>query len=91
MKIPNKQELQQIVFNHLSDIGFEDSMNLYKTCTSKPYSFLLINTTVASDKTLHLRCNLLEIIQKLIVTIDDEIRDKKMPYDINQDAAKMSA
>ena len=88
MKIPNKQELQQIVFNHLSDIGFEDLMNL---CTSKPYSFLLINTTVASDKILRLRCSLLEITQKLIVTIDDEIRDKKMPYDINQDAAKMSA
>ena len=28
MKIPNKRELQQIPFNHLSDIGFEDFMNL---------------------------------------------------------------
>ena len=28
MKIPNKRELQQITFNHLSDIGFEDFMNL---------------------------------------------------------------
>ena len=24
------QELQQIAFNHLSDIGFKDFMNLYK-------------------------------------------------------------
>ena len=39
MKIPNRQELQQITFNHSSDIDFKDFMNLYKTCTAKPYSF----------------------------------------------------
>ena len=30
MKIPNKQELQQIAFNHSSDIDLEDFMNQYK-------------------------------------------------------------
>ena len=30
MKIPNKQELQQIAFNHSSDIDFKDLMNLYE-------------------------------------------------------------
>ena len=30
MKISNKQELQQIAFNHSSDIDFRDFMNLYK-------------------------------------------------------------
>ena len=30
MKIPNKQELQQIAFNHSSDIDFENFMNQYK-------------------------------------------------------------
>ena len=30
MKIPNKQDLQQIAFNHLSDINFQDFMNHYK-------------------------------------------------------------
>ena len=39
MNIPNKRELQQIVFNHSSDIGFEDFMNFYKKCTVKPYCF----------------------------------------------------
>ena len=29
-KIPNKQELRQIVFNHSSDIGYGDFMYLYK-------------------------------------------------------------
>ena len=39
MKIPNKRELQQIAFNHLSDIEFKDFMNLYKKCTVKPHFF----------------------------------------------------
>ena len=39
MKIPNKRELQQIAFNHSSDIDFKYSMNLYKKCTAKQYSF----------------------------------------------------
>ena len=39
MKIPNKRELQQIAFNHLSDIDIKDFMNLYKICTAKPYFF----------------------------------------------------
>ena len=29
MKVSNKQELQQIAFNHSSDISFKDFMNLY--------------------------------------------------------------
>ena len=37
MKIPNKGELKQITFNHLSDIDFKDFMNLYKTYITKPY------------------------------------------------------
>ena len=35
MKIPNKRELQQIAFNHSSDIDFQDFMNLYKKRTAK--------------------------------------------------------
>ena len=30
IKISNKWELKQITFNHLSDIDFQDFMNLYK-------------------------------------------------------------
>ena len=39
MKIPNKQEFQQIANNHSSDIDFKDFMNLYKKCNAKPYFF----------------------------------------------------
>ena len=35
MKVPNKSELQQIAFNHSSNIEFQDFMNLYKKCTAK--------------------------------------------------------
>ena len=62
MKIPNKRELQQIAFNHSSDIDFQDFMNLYKKCTAKPYSFLVIDATLASDNPLRFRKNLLERI-----------------------------
>ena len=49
IKISNKWELQQIAFNHSSDIDFKDFMNLYKKCTAKPYSFLVIDATLPSD------------------------------------------
>ena len=62
MKIPNKRELQQIVFNHSSHIDFQDFMNLYKKCTVKPYSFLVIDTTLTSDNPLYFRKNLVERI-----------------------------
>ena len=59
MKIPNKRELQQIAFNPSSDIDF---MNLYKKCTAKPYFFLVIDTTLASDNSSRFRKNLFERI-----------------------------
>ena len=62
MKIPNKRELQQIAFNHSSDIDFQDFMNLYKKCTAKRHSFLVIDTTLVSDNSLRSRKNLLERI-----------------------------
>ena len=48
VKILNKQELQQIAFNYLSDIDFKDFIHLYKKCVGKP-CFLVIDATLASD------------------------------------------
>ena len=62
LKIPNKSELQQIVFNHSSDIDFEDLMNLYEKYTEGPYSFLVIDPTLASDNPSRFIKNLLERI-----------------------------
>ena len=54
MKIPNKRELQQIEFNHSSDIDFQEK------CTVKPSSFLAIDATLALDNPLRFRNNLVE-------------------------------
>ena len=78
MKIPNKRGLQQIAFNHSSDIDFQDFMNLYKKCTAKSYSVLFIDTTLVLDNSSRFRNNLLE-------------RIKKLKYNINREAAKISA
>ena len=43
VKIPDKRKLQQIAFNHSSDI------DLYKKCAAKPYSVLAIDTILAAD------------------------------------------
>ena len=75
MKSPNKREPEQIVFNLLSDIDIQDLISLYKKCTAKPYSFLVTNTTLASDNSSRFEKNLLESIWKLIIKIDDKIRD----------------
>ena len=55
MKIPNKRELQQTAINHSSDINTKDSINIYEKCTDKPYSFLVIDTTLPSNNMLRFR------------------------------------
>ena len=59
-------------------------MNLYKTCNAKPYTFLVIDP-------LHFRKNLLQRTKKLIMTIDDKIRDENLQQNINREASKISA
>ena len=60
MKVPNKQELQPIAIDHLSGIDFKDFMNFFKQCTAKPHTFLINDTTLASDNHLIFRANLSE-------------------------------
>ena len=48
-KIPNKRELQQIAINHSSDINTKDFTNIYRKYTAEPYSFLVNDTTLASN------------------------------------------
>ena len=66
-------------------------MSLYKKRTPKPYSFLVIDATFASDNLIRFRENLLERIQKLVMTIDDTIRYENLRYKTNREAAKISA
>ena len=64
MKIPNKRELQQIAINHSSDINTKDFANIYRKCTAEPYSFLVNDTTLASNNPLRFRKNLFNIYNK---------------------------
>ena len=57
-KIPNKRELQQIAINHSSDINTKDFIEIYRKCTNKPYSFLVVDTTLPSNNSLRFRKNL---------------------------------
>ena len=58
MKIPIKRELQQIAINHSSDINTRDFIDIYRKYTDKPYSFLVIDTTLPSNNRLRFRKNL---------------------------------
>ena len=60
MKIPNKKELKQTVFNHLSDIKFKEFINLYVKYTAKSFPFLVIDTTLVSDNSSCCRNNFLQ-------------------------------
>ena len=60
MKIPDKRELEQRT--HSSNIEFQNFLNLYKKCTAKPYSFLVIDSTCALDNFSRFIENLLETI-----------------------------
>ena len=63
-KIPNKRELQQVAINHSSDINTNDFANIYRKCTAAPYSFLVIDTMLASNNPLRFRKNLFNIYNK---------------------------
>ena len=90
MKIPNKKELRQIALHHSSDIDFKDFIKVYKKCTAEPYSFLVNDATLPSDDSLRFRKNL-KIIYNKIMTLEDQIRDEKLQYEINREAQKISA
>ena len=51
----------------------------------------MIDTALVSNNLLRFRKNLLERIQKLIMTTDNKISDEKLQHDINREAAKVSA
>ena len=55
MEIPNERDVQKIAFNHSSDTNFKDLMNLCKKSTARLYSFLVNDTTLASDNPLCFR------------------------------------
>ena len=61
MEIPNKRELQQIAIDHSSNNDTKDFIKIYKKYTDEPYSFLVNDTTLASNNPLRFRKNLYNI------------------------------
>ena len=55
MKIHNKRELQNIATNYSAGNNYGDVINIYKKCTSEPYSFLTIDTTLSGSNPLRFR------------------------------------
>ena len=72
------------------DIDFKGFIKIYKKCTVELYFLLVNDTTLPSDNHLRFRKTLLKQIYNKIMTIDDHIRDEKVHYDINREAAKIS-
>ena len=60
LKINNKRELQNIALNYSADIDYKDFAKIYRECTKKPYSFLLIDTMLPASDSLRLRKNLFQ-------------------------------
>ena len=77
MQILNKWEVQQIAFNHSSDIGIKDVMNRYEwylSCIRSSFTFQK-EPFKKNIKSNH----------------DDKIKYEILQYDIHRDAAKISA
>ena len=92
MKIYNKTELQQIVINHSPDIDYKRFMKIYRKCTSEPYSFLTIDTTLPANNYLRFRKKSFRSFIKMTFKIlDDKNKANQAEYDLDRKAAKISA
>ena len=58
--LPDKRRLWEISINHSLDISTKDFTNIYRKCTTEPFSFLANDTTLASDNPLRSRKSFLE-------------------------------
>ena len=93
-KINNKIELQNVATNHSADIDYKDFIKIYRECTKEPYSFLTIDPTLPS--TLRFRKNLFDTLQKMTVTDQIKILNRKIKrnesqYNLDKEAAKIFA
>ena len=54
-KSPNNREPKQTAQNYSTDISFKDFFDIYRECTVEPYSFIVNDTTLASDNPFRFR------------------------------------
>ena len=60
MKMPNKNELEQIALNHSSGNDFKDVMRIYKYYAKEPYSFIVNDRNFPLDNPLRFRKSLIK-------------------------------
>ena len=79
----SKRELRNIAINHSADIDYKKFVNIYRKCTSEPYSFLTIHKSFGF------------IIKRILFDelkfLDDKIKVNQTQYDLDREAAKISA
>ena len=63
-KSHNKKDLPQIAINHSADIDYKDFMKIYKKCTSEPYSFFTIDTTIPANNPLRFKKSISDSLRK---------------------------
>ena len=97
MKIHNKRELQNIAINHSADIDYKDFLKIYRNCTKESYSFLTIDTTLPADNPVRfykefLRFSFIKMtLTEQVKILDNKIKVNKAHYDLDREAAKISA
>ena len=84
IKIPNIQELQQIAINNSKN-------GLQKIYYITIFITIVIDTALPSDNASRFWKNPLYRVQRVILTIDDKIRDEKLNCKINRVTAKIFA
>ena len=95
MKSNSRKELQNIAINHSVDIDYKDFMKIYREYIKEPYTFLIIDTTLPSSNPLRFRENLFDTLQKMTVTdqikvLDRKIKQDESQYDLDRQAPKIS-
>ena len=60
MEIHNERKLKNIIITNSADTEYKDFMKICKKCTSEPFSFLTIDTTVPVDYLLKFRKSLVD-------------------------------
>ena len=96
MKIQSKKELQNIAWDNSGDIDFKDFLKIYRDCTSEPFSFMTIDTTLSSSDPMRFRKNFRNVLIKMtkidqLKILDNKIRAFKAQHDLDREAAKISA
>ena len=93
MKIHNRRELRQIAINYSADIDYKDFLKIYRNCTKELFSFLTIETTLTASDPLRFKRDFSDshLLTEQVKILDGKIKANKARYDLDRQAAKISA